>query len=310
MKAIILNEAGDIDKLVHADIPKPTLKAGQILIKTKTIGINPMDVYIRNSEPLITSFLGAGRPAILGWDVAGDVVEMAPDITGFNISDAVFGLINGGGYAEYVAIRADLAVPIPANSSYNAAAAVPVAAITAWQALVKVGRIKKGDHVLIHAGAGGVGHFAIQIAKHIGATVVATSSARNRDFVLSQGADRHIDYTTEKFDDVLSDMDLVLDSVGHDTLDRSVDIVRPGGAIVTIVPPIPAPIQDKARERGVNLSLVIGQEDGNDMRTLGTLLAEGVLRPHIAAVYPFADMAAAHTAVATRRTAGKIVVQI
>ena len=199
MEAIILNEAGGIDKLTFQNMGKPVIKAGEILVKVKAIGINPMDVVIRSDEQLLSSFLGAERPAILGWDVAGDVAEIGAEVTGFSIGDPVFALTNGKAYAEYVAASATVTVHKPENISYDEAAAVPVAAITAWQALVTVGKVKKGDRVLIHAGAGGVGHFAIQIAKHLGATVVATSSAKNRDFILSLGADRHIDYTTENF---------------------------------------------------------------------------------------------------------------
>lgn len=269
MKAIILNTAGGIEKLTYQDMEKPTVKAGEILIKVKAIGLNPMDAVIRSDEQFLTSFLGNERPAILGWDVAGEVVELGTEVTNFEIKDPVFALTNGRGYAEYVAVNAAMAVRKPANVSYDEAAAVPIAAITAWQALVRVGKVKKGDQVLIHAGAGGVGHFAIQIANHFGATVIATSSSKNRDFILSLGADQHIDYTTEKFYEMLRDIDLVLDTIGGETREKSIEVVKNGGTIVTIIPPITEGLEEKARKRGINLSLLIGQPNG---RTCNRLL--------------------------------------
>ncbi len=310
MKAIVLNEAGGIDKLTYRDIEKPAVKAGEILVKVKALGINPMDVVIRSDEQFLTSFLGDERPAILGWDVAGEVVEKAADVAGFDVGDPVFALTNGRSYAEYVAVSADLAVRKPENISYDEAAAVPVAAITAWQALVKVAKVKKGDQVLIHAGAGGVGHFAIQIAKHLGATVIATASGKNRDFILSLGANRHIDYTTEKFYEVLRDIDFVLDTIGGETRERSIDVVKNGGTIVTIIPPLPEGLEEKARQSGVNLSLLIGQASKEGMEALAELLRTGALKVHISAVYPFSQMAEAHTAIESKRTVGKIVVEV
>lgn len=310
MKAIVLNEAGGTDKLTYQNLEKPLLKNGEILVKVKAMGINPMDIYIRSSELLLTSFLGADRPAILGWDVSGEVVEKAADVRDFEIGDPVFALTSGKGYAEYVAVNTELTVHKPENVSYEEAAAIPVAAITAWQALVTVGKVKKDDKVLIHAGSGGVGHFAIQIAKYFGATVTATSSDKNKNFILSLGSDYHVDYTTEKFDEVLKDMDLVLDTIGGETLERSLSVVKAGGNIVTIIPPVPENILEKAKEKNINLSLLIGEPNGADMRSLGALLSAGALKPHISAVYPFAQMVNAHIAMESKRTAGKIVVQI
>lgn len=310
MKAIVLNEAGGIDKLIYQDMEKPAVKAGEILVKVKAIGINPMDFVLRSDNQFLTSFLGEERPAILGWDIAGEVAEIGAQVTGFEMGDPVFALTNGKGYAEYVAVSAELAVHKPENVSYQEAAAVPVAAITAWQALVKVGKVKKGDQVLIHAGAGGVGHFAIQIAKHLGATLIATSSGKNRNFILSLGADQHINYTTEKFYEVLRDIDFVLDSIGGETLERSVDVVKAGGSIVTIIPPLAENIQKKARKRGISLSLLIGQPNGEDMQSLAALLNTGALKAHVSAAYPFSQMADAHTAIESKRTVGKIVVEV
>ncbi|TWJ03355.1 NADPH:quinone reductase-like Zn-dependent oxidoreductase [Mucilaginibacter frigoritolerans] len=310
MKAIVLNEAGGADKLIYQDIEKPVLKNGEILVRTKNIGMNPMDVHIRGNEQILTRFMGSERPAILGWDISGEVVEKADDITDFEIGDAVFGLTKGKGYAEYVAVKTDLMVHKPANISYAEAAAVPVVGITAWEALIKIGNVKKGDRVLIHAASGGVGYMAIQLAKHLGATVIATSSGKNRDFVLSLGADQHIDYTTEKFYEVVKDVDFVLDPIGGETRMRSIDVVKKNGTIVSVVPIQYEEAQEKAREKGVNLIILLGQGNKEEMESLAGLLRKGILKVHISAVYPFSQMANAHLQIESKRTVGKIVVEL
>lgn len=310
MKAILLNEAGGTDKLTYQDIEKPKINNGQVLVKIKAIGLNPMDVYIRASEQLLSQFLGIERPAILGWDIAGDIVEKADDVIDFEKGDAVFGVTMGKAYAEYVAVNANMMVHKPENISYQEAAGIPVAGVTAWEALIKSGNIKKGDKVLIHAGSGGVGHIAIQLAKHFGATVIATSSAKNRDFVLSLGADQHIDYASEKFNELLRDVDLVLDTIGGETREQSIDVVKRGGTIVSIVPPIPDDLEQKARSKGVNLKLLIAQGNKAELESLAALLNKGEVKIHVSASYPFTDMVNAHHAIETKRTTGKIVVDL
>jgi NADPH:quinone reductase-like Zn-dependent oxidoreductase len=310
MKAIILNEAGGVDKLTYQDIDKPVLKSGEILVKVKDIGMNPMDVLIRSSEQFLTLFMGNERPAILGWDISGEVVEKADDVTEFEIGDAVFGLTHGKGYAEYVAVKTDLMAHKPENISFGEAASVPVVGIAAWEALIKYGNVKRGDRVLIHAASGGVGYIAVQLAKHLGAYVIAISSAQNRDFVLSLGADEHIDYTTQQFYDVVKDVDFVLDSLGGETRMRSIDVVRKGGIIVSIVPMQYEEAQEKAREKGVNLIIQRGQGNKEEIESLAGLLREGALKVHISAVYPFSQMADAHLQIASKRTVGKIVVEL
>lgn len=305
-----MNEAGGVDKLIYQDIEKPVLKTGEILVKTKNIGLNPMDVHIRGNEQILTRFMGSERPAILGWDISGEVVEKADDVTDFDIGDAVFGLTKGKGYAEYVAVKTGIITHKPENISYAEAAAVPVVGITAWEALIKVGNVKKGDKVLIHAGSGGVGYMAIQLAKYLGATVIATSSGKNRDFVLSLGADQHIDYTTEKFYEVVKDVDFVLDPLGGETRELSLDVVKKNGIVVSVVPPQFEKAQEKAREKGVNLILLLGQGNKEEMESLAGLLRQGILKVHISAVYPFSQMADAHLQIESKRTVGKIVVQL
>lgn len=310
MKAIVLNQAGSVDNFIYQEVERPTPQKGEILIKTKYVGVNPMDAIVRSNEQLLTYFLGEKRPAILGWDVSGDVVAIGEAVTDFNIGDAVFTCVLGGGYAEYVIVKPEHTVHKPKNISYQEAAAVPIAAIPAWEAVAKIAQVKQGDKVLIHAGSGGVGHFAIQIAKSYGAYVIATSSAKNRDFVLSLGADRHIDYQTENFYDVLSDIDTVFDTIGFETREHSFEVLKKGGTLVSIIPPSTPELETKAAEKNIALTILIGDVNKEVMTALATLLQDGKLKPHVSATFAFSQMAKAHNAIESKRTVGKIVVEI
>ncbi|MGP4952656.1 NADP-dependent oxidoreductase, partial [Psychrobacter sp. T6-1] len=207
MQAYLLHKAGGIENLTLSEIDTPMPKDGEVLIKIKAISINPVDVKIREMPKLLDKVYGTDRPLILGWDIAGIVHAVGRDVTDFKADDKVFGLVNfpghGSAYAEYVAAPGEHLVEIPEGTSFPEAAATTLAALTALQVLRP--RIKAGDKVLIHAGSGGVGHFAVQIAKDIGAYVISTSSADNRDFVLSLGADEHIDYEAQDFEKIVSD---------------------------------------------------------------------------------------------------------
>jgi NADPH:quinone reductase-like Zn-dependent oxidoreductase len=311
MKAILLNEAGGIENFVFRDIEKPTLQVGEVLVKIKAIGINPADAYARQNEEMITMFTGSARPAIIGWDISGEITEKGEDTDGFEIGDNVFGFTsNGRAYAEYVAIPASAIAHKPANISHQEAAAFPIAGLTGGQPLIHTANIKQGDTVLIHAGSGGVGHYAVQIAKYLGAKVITTTSGKNRDFVLSLGADQHIDYTAEKFWEVVKDVDFVLDTIGGETLVHSIDVVKEGGKIVTVLPPIDEDLVKKANERNVKLSLHLVSNNGSDMNYFADLFAKGVLKTHISEIFPFAEMGKAHKLVETGRTVGKIVVTV
>lgn len=311
MKAFLLYEAGGPDKLVPGEVPKPVLKKGEVLIKVKAIGINPADTIYRNSPAFITAFFGESRPVILGWDISGEIVEKAEHTNGFEIGDAVFALLqNARGYAEFVAVNLGLLAPKPANITFEEAAAAPMAGLTAWQPLVHGMNIKKGDKILIHGASGGVGHYAVQIAKYLGAEVIATSSARNRDFVISLGADQHIDYQTENFRELVKDVDFVFDTIGGETLEHSIDVVKPGGTIISILALTNEDVKAKAKGKKVSLSLWGMQGSGEDLKAIGDLMKKGLLKPHIAKIYSFDSIAEAHAQVETRRTAGKIVITI
>ena len=311
MKAYLLYEAGGPDKLVLGQTPRPTLKSGDVLIKVKAIGINPADTIYRSSPTFITHIFGQERPVILGWDISGEVVEKAENTDGFEVGDAVFALLqNARGYAEFVAVNTDLLAHKPDTITFEEASAAPMAGLTAWQPLVHGMTIQKDDKILIHGASGGVGHYAVQIAKYLGAQVIATSSAKNRNFVLSLGADKHIDYQTEHFWEVTGDVDFVFDTIGGETLENSIDVTKPGGTIISIIPMTDERLKAKAQAKNVALSLWGLQFNGDDLRSFATLMDKGILKSYLAKTYPFTALAEAHTQVETRRTAGKIVLTV
>ncbi len=315
MQAIIIAEAGGPANLLFAELPRPEIGPTEVLVKTKALSINPVDVKARASEDILAWIFGPQRPVILGWDLAGEVVAVGAEVQTLQPGDAVFGLVNffgaGRAYAEYVAVPAHQLARKPAAVSYEVAAATTLAALTAWQALGQHGHVQPGSRVLIHGGAGGVGHFAIQLAKQLGAYVLTTASARNREFVLSLGADEHVDYATERFWERTPDVDFVLDTVGGEVLAHSLAVVRPGGTIITLpTPAIEPELSAQAAAQRVQLAFMMVASSGPGMQALADLLARGAIRPHIAATFPFAAMAEAHAYQETARPVGKVVVTL
>ena len=313
MKAYVLSEAGGVENLILSEIEKPELNANEVLVQTKAISINPVDVKVRPIEEVITMIIGEERPVILGWDIAGTVAAVGADVTEFAVGDKVFGMVNfpghGKAYAEYVASPANHLAKMPKNATFEEAAATTLAALTAIQVLKS--RVKAGDRILIHAGSGGVGHFAIQIAKNIGATVVTTSSAKNRDFVLSLGADEHIDYTKQNFEEVLKDIDFVLDGMGGVVLENSLKVIKDGGTIVSLpTHEFSEELKAIAEPRNIKLEFVMVTSNGEDMNTLKDQLESGKLKPHVSATFPFDKLADAHIQIESGRTVGKAVVTL
>ena len=313
MKAIVLEKAGGVENLIMKDIDKPVVKENEVLVEVKAISINPVDFKVRAIEDVITMICGEKRPVILGWDIAGTVVSTGDKVTKFKTGDHVFGMVNfpgrGNAYAELVASPEDDLAKIPSNVSFEEAAATTLAALTALQVLQ--GRIKKDDRVLIHAGSGGVGHFAIQIAKSLGAHVITTSSAKNKDFVMSLGADEHIDYRTQAFEEVATNIDFVLDPMGEEVLVKSLQIVKEGGSIICLLANhVTEEVLGQAGKRHINVSPLLVQSNGNDMITLATMLESGALKPHVSKLFSFEDMAGAHLQLESGRTVGKVVVTI
>lgn len=314
MKAYVLNEAGAVENLLLKEVEKPEIKADEVLVETKAISINPVDVKVRLMDEVITMIMGTeDRPVILGWDIAGTVVAVGKEVSEFEVGDKVFGMVNfpgqGKAYAEYVASPASHMALMPEKVTFEEAAATTLAALIALQVLQP--RVKKGDRILIHAGSGGVGHFAIQMAKGLGAYVIATSSARNRDFIISLGADEHIDYREYKFEEILSNIDFVLDGMGGEVLENSLKVVKEGGKIVSLpTHQFPEALQLEADQRKIKLEFVLVQSSGEDMNTLKAMLENGELKPHISKVFPFENMADAHVQIESGRTVGKVIVKL
>lgn len=313
MKAIILEEAGGVDNLMYKDIDQPVPGENEVLIEVKALGLNPVDFKVRSYEPVIDMIYGKERPVILGWDVAGVVKSTGPGVSKFKEGDKVFGMINfpgaGKAYAEYVTTPESHLAQMPENISFEQAAACTLAPLTALQAMSP--RVKAGDKVLIQAGSGGVGHFAIQIAKHLGAHVTTTCSAKNREFVLSLGADEHIDYKTQAYEELLSDIDFAFEMLDETTIANSIKVMKEGGKIISIaVHQFPEELQAAATNRKVDLSNLLVQSNGEDMNTLRGMLENGTLTPHVSKVYNFSEVAEAHHQLESGRSVGKLVVRM
>jgi NADPH:quinone reductase-like Zn-dependent oxidoreductase len=313
MKAIILTQAGGVENLKPADIPPPDIQNNEVLIKVKAISINPVDIKTRTGKSLYAE-LKNNPPIVLGWDVSGIVTEIGSAVTQFKKGDEVFGMVNfpghGRAYAEYVAAPASHLAIKPSNISHEEAAAATLAALTAWQAVVTNAKVSKGQKVVIQAASGGVGHYAVQIAKYLGAYVIATSSAANKDFVLNLGADEHIDYKKHRIDDVVSDADFVLDPIGGDNIDPSLNAVKKGGTVIMLPSFFKEQIAEKSKARGVNGFYFSVKSNGDDMKQIAGLLEKGIIKSHVSKIYPFEKMADAHLQIETGRTVGKIVVTI
>ena len=313
MKAITLNGFGGVENLNLVDVPVPAIQNDEVLIKVKYLSVNPVDAKARLGKSL-NHVLKDKLPAILGWDLSGVITQVGADVNDLKVGDEVFSMIAfpqlGNAYAEYVAAKANELALKPANISHNEAAAATLAALTAWQNLTTHGNVKAGDKVLIHAASGGVGHYAVQMAKHLGAYVIGTSSAANRDFVLSLGADEHIDYKTQDFDKILSDIDFVLDAFGGEDTDRSIAVTKKGGKVLTITGPLLDSSIQKGKDVGVTSALTMVKANGDDMKAIADLLEKGIVKSHVSKTFPFEQMAEAHTQIESGRTIGRITLEL
>ncbi|WP_121357353.1 NADP-dependent oxidoreductase [Flavisolibacter nicotianae] len=313
MKAIVLTEAGGPENLQMQELPTPQPKEGEVLVKVHAFSINPVDIKTRKGGGLLAG-MKESAPVILGWDISGVVEAVGANVHGFREGDAVFGMVNfpgnGKAYAEYVAAPAAHLALKPAAISHEEAAATTLAALTAWQVLTQQAGLQKGQRVLIHAAAGGVGHFAVQMAKYLGASVTGTASAENKDFLLALGVDQFIDYTKEEVANAVNDADVVLDPLGGETTVKSLQTLKPGGTLVSIVGGAKEPVQQQAKEKGVTAKNYLVHSRGEDMARMATLLEDGFLKPTVSHIYTFAQIAEAHRQIETGKTRGKIVVQI
>jgi NADPH:quinone reductase-like Zn-dependent oxidoreductase len=306
MKAIVLHEYGGPEVLKYEDAPRPEPKENEVLVRVMAAGVNPVDAMIRSGK--YAKFFGTNLPLIPGYDIAGVVEKIGTKIAQLKVGDAVYAYpMWGGGYAEYAVATDGEAALKPKTISFVEAAGVPLAALTAWQALIDVAKIDKGQTVLIHGGSGGVGSFAIQIAKARGAKVIATASTSNQDLLRQLGADVAIDYTKQKFEDVAKDVDVVLDSVGKDTLARSYGVVKKGGFIASLVAKPDQAELDKYGIRGAPISV---KPNASELAEITKLIDEKKIKPIVSQVLPLTEAVKAQEQAATHHTRGKIVLKI
>ena len=313
MKAVTLKEPGGIENLIIKDIPDPILNEGEVLVQVKAISINPVDVKTRAGKG-VYGRIKENDPVIIGWDISGIVKDKGHGATSFDIGDEVFGMVNfpghGKAYAEYVAAPGSHLAKKPVNVSYDEAAAATLAALTAWQGLTTHAQVRKGDKILVHAASGGVGHFVVQMAKYLGAYVIGTSSAENKKLVSSLGADEHVDYKAVRFEEVVKDMDYVFETVGGENISRSLDSLKKGGAVISILGAGNEATAEKAKQLDVGIRAFLVSSNGDDMKAIARLLEDKRVRPHIDSTFSFEEMGKAHAQVETGRTKGKVVVKV
>jgi NADPH:quinone reductase-like Zn-dependent oxidoreductase len=308
MKAIVIHSFGGPEVLHYEDTARPEPKEDEVLIRVMSAGVNPVDVGITAGR--MGKFLGDKLPLIPGMDISGVVEKTGGKITKFKKGDAVYAYLSfkeQGGYAEFALAKEGEMALKPETITFDSAASVPLAATTAWQALIDTAKIEKGQTVLIHGGSGGVGHFAIQIAKARGAKVIATASTPNLDLLKELGTDQAIDYTTTKFEDVVKDVDVVLDAVRGDTLARSYGVLKKGGIIVSITG---QPDQAELDQHGIRGSSLMAHPDAKVLEELAKLIDAKKLKPVVSQVFPLAEAGKAHEQIATHHTRGKVVLKV
>jgi NADPH:quinone reductase-like Zn-dependent oxidoreductase len=306
MRAIRFHEYGGPEVMKLEELPRPVPKADEILVRVLGWGVNPVDWKIR--EGLARSRINLPLPLIPGGDLSGVVEELGSSASGASVGQPVFAFIGLlGAYAEIVAVKPGITAPKPRTLDHVQAASVPLAALTAWQALFEHAQLKSGQRVLVHAAAGGVGGFAVQFARHAGATVVGTASAANADYVRSLGAAEVIDYQKDSFTPYRGSFDVVFDLIGGETSLRSLELLRKGGIHIGGAP-APA-LAQQADSAGIRVKPMLVHPDGEQLREISGLIDAGRIRTTIAAVYPFDQAGAAHLQSKTGHTRGKIVLK-
>lgn len=309
MRAISQDELGGPEVLHEVQLPIPKPGPSQILIHVHAAGMNPTDWKHRGHR----AFLPA-PPFVLGWDVSGVVEKVGVGVTLFKPGDEVFGMLpypfGAGAHAEYVLAPTRAFVPKPKGIDHVQAGAIPLAALTAWQALIDTAGVSPGDRVLIHAAAGGVGHLAVQIAKARGAYVIGTASSPKHEFVRDLGADDMIDYRETDFAEAARDIDIVLDTIGGEYQARSLQTMKPGGILVSTIPIPLQGMSEQAAAQGVRIENILVEADQAGMLAIADLVDSGRLRATIADTFPLEEAAKAHEVLQTNRTAGKLVLTV
>jgi len=311
MKAVCIHRFGGLDVLTYQDLPRPVPREGELLIRVHAAGVNPVDWKTRSGSPPWKS--NADRfPLILGWDVSGVVAGLGPGVNGFAEGEAVYGLIRfpepGGAYAEYTTAPAAHLLPKPAAVGFLPAAALPIVSMTAWQALFEAGELAEGQSVLIHGAAGGVGHIALQLAKWRGARVCGTARGRDEGYLHELGIDAYINFESTRFEEVVRDVDLVLDTVGGEVQERSWGVLKKGGMLVTLR--TTRDLEQSATAYGVRGRHVLVRPEATHFARIDRLVASGQIRPTITSVVPLQEARQAHERLERGPNRGKIVLKI
>ena len=308
MKAVRVHQYGGPEVLKYEEAPRPKPGPGEVLVRIRAVGVNPVDWKVR--EGYMKKALAYRMPFVPGWDVSGVVEATGPNVGLLSKGDEVYGypsIVRNGAYAEYAVVpETELALK-PRSVDHVHAASVPMAALTAWQGLFDVGGLRTEQKVLIHGGSGGVGSFAIQLARWKGAFIIATASGRNQEFLRNLGADLTIDYERGRFDHVVCDADVVFDTIGGDTLKRSWKVLKPGGILVSTVE---KPSEEDAEAHGVRAALVDTQANRVELAEIATLVDAGMVRPIVEAVFPLNEARHAQELSQTGHARGKIVLQV
>ena len=308
MKAVRIHEYGGPEVLRYEEAPRPNPRPDDVLIRVHGAGVNPVDWKVR--EGRLKDVLKHSLPLILGWDVSGVVEEIGRSASRFKAGDEIYSrpdIRRDGAYAEYIAVREAEAAFKPKSIDHIHAAGIPLAGLTAWQALFDVAQLSSGQRILIHGAAGGVGHFAVQLAKWKGAYVIGTASARNHDLVRQLGADKLIDYQTTRFEDVVRDVDVVLDTIGGETQERSWKVLKPGGILVSIVSP---PSPETAKALGVRQAYFFMEPNAAELAEIAKLVDGGKLRVIVENILPLAEVRRAHKISQSGHARGKIVLRV
>ncbi len=302
MQAVCIHSFGGPEVLQLEEVPRPEPERDEVLVRIKAASVNPIDYKIRSGAFAKPEQL----PMVLGRDMSGTIARCGTQVQDWEAGDDVFALLPGNrhAYAEYVTIKASDAVPKPQAVDHEHAAAAPLAALTAWQGLFDQGALQRGQHVLIHGAAGGVGHFAVQFAKVAGAKVTAVGSKEDAEFLRELGADEIVDYKSERFEDRVRDVDLVLDLIGGETRDRSWAVLKSGG---TLVSTLGQPSKDKAQARNATGKGYMAQPNPQQLSEIARLIDEGKVRPYVQAVYPMQKVAEAQTHLEREHARGKTV---
>ncbi|QIR36344.1 NAD(P)-dependent alcohol dehydrogenase [Tolypothrix sp. PCC 7910] len=312
MKAVVIRRYGSAEVLQYEDVAQPTIKPDQLLVKIHASSVNPVDWKIR--QGMLRSLIWKKFPLILGFDLAGEVVEVGSAVKDFQPGDAIYGstALPGGAYAEFAAVSANLVAPKPTNLSYEQAAVVPLAALTALQALRDQGNIHSGQSVLINGAAGGVGIFAVQIAKAFGTEVTGVCSTKNLDVVKSVGADKVIDYTQQDFIKDTSSYDIIFDVVGKRSPADCKRVLKPNGIHITTLPNAESFVQSILTTflPGQKVKFILEKPNTKDLLYLKDLIEAGKIRVVIHRTYPLPELAAAHTESETERAVGKIAIAV